>query len=138
MPTAIRLTPSSLHEGFVPAFDLTFEGLNQKEARSLSQLGHDLMLGTPATPLVQESEIRPNPLAQLDLAAQKAAAIMAKIHYDRFSNKIQTIKMIRTLFPGTDLKALKDFVDYVTACTITGSNDVLADPFGTKLYWVKF
>jgi ribosomal protein L7/L12 len=139
MPTAIRLTPSTIHEGFVPAFDLTFEGLNQKEARSLAQLGHDLILGTPAAPLAQESENCPNPLAQLDVEAQKTAAVMAKIHNDRFGNKIMTIKMIRILFPGTDLKEAKDFVEFAMTCTtITGSNDVVADPFGTKLYWVKF
>jgi leucine-zipper of insertion element IS481 len=78
--------------------------------------------------------------AQRLLARYRAGGGGAMIHRSRgrpASNRLGP-GVQEYLFPGPDLKASKDFVDYATACTITGTNDLLADPFGTKLYWVKF
>lgn len=138
MLSSIRLTPSSDSSRYAHAsessFDLVFEGLDSKQARTASQFGHDLMLGFPAA----NPEVRSNPLAMLEVDAQKNVAILARIFNDRFGNKIRTIKMIRSLFPGTGLKDSKDFVDFAESCTVIGSDELFCSNAGYKPDWIKF
>jgi hypothetical protein len=139
MISAIRLSPA-VNSFSCTSYDLTVEGLNQAEARSMSQFGQDLMLGKPDVIAAEVGLDTPrrNPLAELDDYGQKAAALVAKIHMDVFNNKITTIKLIRSLFPGMGLKESKDFVDFVSAsCTIVG-NQLSTAPFSWRPDWLKF
>jgi ribosomal protein L7/L12 len=139
MITAVRLTPSS--DNFPQSFDLTIEGLNRLEARSLVQKGHDLMLGDVAGTVVPDvSAPRPNPLAEVTVDAQMQAAVICHLHMYRFSNKINTIKMLRCLFPGMGLKDSKDFVEFADQCSITAYGQATLGDNHAHLRpnWVKF
>jgi hypothetical protein len=149
MISAIHLSPSvdsNPFGVFEPKFDLKIEGLNQRQARSISLLTTDMILG----PVVVDEVPTPargdkNPIADLDNVAQQALGTLVKTHIDRFSNKISAIKLLRSLFPGLGLKDGKDFVDYVWQSILNGPSGVsITGPYKTdsapiiSYDWIKF
>jgi ribosomal protein L7/L12 len=140
MLTSIRLTPSITSSSFNTAFDLAIEGLNEMEARSVSELGQDLMLGIPAALVAPVDLNSRNPLAKRDESSQKAGAIVIRLFQRRFDDKISSIKLLREMYPGLGLGEAMDFVDFAVECTVTDARELKFPSYYNRLRpdWMKF